>query len=179
MATTAAARRYAKALFGLATDHGNIDAMRGELRGLGAALENSEELRSVLLQPIVPAAERRKVLEGVAAQLQSSTLLKSFYSFLIDQRRLVDFEAIEAEFGRLADAAAGKVVAKVRSAEALSEDQQGRLQRALSARTGQNVELDVEVDPGLLGGVIAQVGDLVFDGSLKSQLDSLRTNLGR
>ncbi len=179
MATTAAARRYAKALFQLAREQGNIDGIRSELRGLHSALEASPELRDVLLQPIHPAGERRKVLEAISEQLQASPILRSFYSFLIDQRRLVDFESIESEYERLADEAAGLVIAKVSAAQDLSEDQKSRLQRALSARTGQTVQLQVEVEPSRLGGVVAQVGDLVFDGSLKTQLDHLRTNLGR
>ena len=106
-------------------------------------------------------------------------MLRRFYSFLIDQRRLVEFAAIEQEFGRLADIAAGLTVARVRSANPLSDDQQARLQRALTARSGRKVTLELEVDPSLLGGLVAQIGDTVFDGSLTTQLNQLRAGLAR
>lgn len=179
MARFAAAERYAKALFQLAKDQGDVAAIRTELHGLGSLLEENEELREVLLQPLHPAAQRRAVLASVAEQLGASNFLKSFYSFLIDQRRLVDFAAIEEAYGELADADAGRTKAQVRSAAPLSDDQRTRLQSALGARAGGTVELELEIDPSLLGGVVAQIGDTVYDGSLKSQLQQLRASLAK
>ncbi|MBM4384807.1 MAG: ATP synthase F1 subunit delta [Deltaproteobacteria bacterium] len=177
MASVTAPRRYARALFSIASEDGSVAAVRAELRGLGALLEASPELRDVLLQPLHSAAERRRVLEGVAEKLGASSLLRRFYSYLIDQRRLVAFDQIEAEFVRLADEAAGKKKARVKSAQPLSADQQARLARALSARAGTTVELEVEVDPALVGGLVAQIGDTVYDGSLRTQLTQLRSTL--
>ena len=131
------------------------------------------------IQPLHPAGERRAVLSAVAEQLGASVLLRSFYSFLIDQRRLVDLDAIREEYARLAEAAAGLVHAEVISARPLRDDQRERLKQALSARTGQQLDIQVSVDPELLGGVVAKVGDLVFDGSLRTQLEQLRAGLGR
>lgn len=177
MPAAAAPRRYARALFSLASEENRVASVREELRSLGAALEASPALREVLLQPLYPASERRRVLEGVAAKLAASSLLKRFYSYLIDQRRLVAFDQIEAEYGRLADEAAGRVKARVRTAQALSAEQQARLARALAARAGRAVELEIEVDPTLVGGLVAQLGDTVYDGSLRTQLAQLRSTL--
>ncbi len=180
MATSnVAVRRYAKALFEIAQEEGRVDAIRAELRGLGALLESNDELSGVLLEPLHPAAQRRAVLKSVLDRLGASAVLRNFYSFLIDQRRLFDVARIENEFGRLADEAAGLIVAKVRIASALSREQRGRLQRALTARTGRNVTLQIEIDPELLGGLVAQVSDTVFDGSLRTQLTQLRTGLSK
>jgi F-type H+-transporting ATPase subunit delta len=177
MPAATAPRRYARALFSLASEENRVAGVREELRKLGAALEASPELRDVLLQPLHPASERRRVLGGVADKLAASSLLKRFYSYLIDQRRLVAFAEIEAEFVRLADEAAGRSKAKVRTAQPLTADQQARLARALSARAGRSVELEVEVDEALVGGLVAQLGDTVYDGSLKTQLTQLRSSL--
>ena len=84
---------------------------------------------------------------------------------------------IVEEYGRLADAASGLVVAQVTAASELDERKRARLRRALSDRTGQEVRLEVTVDPDLLGGAIARVGDTVFDGSIRAQLERLRANL--
>jgi F-type H+-transporting ATPase subunit delta len=174
MPAAAAPRRYARALFLLASEENRVAAVREELRRLAAALEASAELRGVLLQPLHAAAERRRVLDALADKLGASSLVKRFYAYLIDQRRLVAFEEIEAEFVRLADEAAGRSKARVKTAQPLSAEQQARLARALAAKAGRAVELDVEVDPTLVGGLVAQLGDTVYDGSLKTQLVRLR-----
>ncbi len=175
----AATRRYARALFQLAREDGRVAEVREELSQLVELLEGSAELRAVLLQPVYPVAERRAVLEAVADRLGASPLLHHFYAFLIDQRRLVEFEGIQAEFERLADEEAGVVHGQLRSASPLSEEQLADIRRALAARTGRDVQLAVEVDPSLIGGVVAQVGDLLFDGSLRKQLEQLRAGLTR
>ncbi len=179
MAGATAARRYAKALFALARDEDRSVEVRAEIARLSQLLAQNAELRAVLMQPLHPVAQRRAVLRAVAERLGASPLLRHFQSFLVDQRRLVDWAAIEAEYGQLADAAAGLSQARVRSASALSDAQRERLQRALERRSGGRVELEVEVDPSLVGGAVAQVGDVVFDGSLRTQLRQLRASLAR
>jgi F-type H+-transporting ATPase subunit delta len=151
--------------------------VRGELDALAKQLEASPELADVLLQPLYPVEQRRAVLNAVADRLQAGSLLRRFYQVLIDHRRLLDFEEIRAEFARLADEQAGVQRARVRSARALSDAQQERLRRALGARLGREIALEVSVEPALLGGLVAQVGDLVFDGSLRTQLRQLRSSL--
>jgi len=177
--SAAAARRYAKALFSLASEQNRVAELRAETARLGKLLSESAELHAVLFQPLHPVAERRAVLAAVAAKLEASPLLRSFLSLLVDQRRLVDWAEIEAEFGRLADASAGLTQARVRSAAPLSDAQRTRLQRALEQKSGGRVQLEVEVDPTLVGGAIAQLGDLVYDGSLRTQLQQLRASLAR
>ena len=179
MARGAAARRYAKALFELAKEAGEVAQVAGEINSMGELLEGNPELHDVLFRPLHPVAQRRGVLDGVTRRLGASTAVQSFFSLLIDQRRLVDFPAIREEFERLASEDAGLRRAEVVSAGALREDQLERLRRALSARTGGEVEVSVRVDPSLLGGVIAKVGDLDFDGSLRTQLRQRRANLTR
>lgn len=177
MRITAAARRYARALFGLAKDEGRISETREELRQLASLLDSNEELRNALFRPLHPIVERRAVLREVSDRLGAGVTVRNFFSYLIDQRRLIDFDGICAEYERLADVAAGRTRAEVVTAAPLSDEQRERLRRALSARTGQDVELDVAVDATLLGGVIASVGTLVFDGSLRTQLNQLRSSL--
>jgi F-type H+-transporting ATPase subunit delta len=177
MQSSAAARRYARALFGLAKEDGKTQEVRGELDTLADLFEASLELREALLTPLYPVKERRGVLQAIASQEGFSQLITNFYAFLIDQRRLVDFPGIREEFARLVDEDSGLVTAAVVSASPLDEQLQDRLRRALSDRTGFEVRLDVQIDESLIGGAIAKVGDLVFDGSIRAQLDQLRANL--
>ena len=179
MARGAAARRYAKALFELSKEAGQVAEVVGELTSMGDLLDGNPELHGVLFRPLHPVAQRRAVLDGVTDRIGASPTVRSFFSLLIDQRRLIDFPAIHEEFERLASEDAGLRRAEVVSASALRDEQLERLRRALSVRTGCEVDVSARVDPTLLGGVIAKVGDLVFDGSLRTQLRQLRADLTR
>jgi F-type H+-transporting ATPase subunit delta len=179
MRRSAAARRYARALFALARERDAVAPVRGELERLIELFDASPELRQAIFRPLHPVEQRRAVLRGVTERLAASDDVRRFVAFLIDQRRLIDFDAICQEYGRLADAAAGRTRARVVSASPLSQTQQERLRHALAARTGRQIELSVELNPALLGGAIASVGTTVFDGSLRTQLAQLRANLTR
>jgi F-type H+-transporting ATPase subunit delta len=179
MRSSAAARRYARALFALARESGAVEPVRGELARVSAQLDESPALRAALLRPLHPVAERRAVMREVAQRQGLGRDVQNFLFFLIDQRRILDFDAIYGEYQRLADEAAGRLAAQVVSATPLRPDQTDRLRRALATRVGCEVELDLRVDPELIGGAIARVGGLVFDGSLRTQLAQLRDNLTR
>jgi len=174
-----AAHRYAKALFGLAQDERRHHEVRGELERLDRLFGESRELRDALLTPLHPAAERKAALRAIAKVSGVSPLVQNFMSYLVDQRRLIDFDGIVTAYAELADKAAGLLTAEVVAASPLDERRKDRLRRALSERTGQEVRLQIEVDPSLIGGAIAKIGDLVFDGSLRTQLGQLRATLTR
>ena len=177
MPISAAARRYARALFQIAKEDHRIGEVGGELDSLASLLEANDELREALLTPLHPANERKAVLKKICESAGVSPAVRNFYCFLIDRRRLVDFYGIREEYQRLAEEEAGLVTAVVTSASPLDERRKDRLRRALSERTGQEVQLDVKVDPSLIGGAIAEVAGVVFDGSLRAQLNQLRANL--
>jgi F-type H+-transporting ATPase subunit delta len=172
-----AAIRYAKALFALGKEEQRLAPLRRELESLAGLLEAHSELRETLLTPLYPADQRKAVLLEVSNRAELSPLLQNFTAYLIDRRRMIDFDDIFAEFNRLADEDEGLLTAKVRSASPLDAEREERLQRALADRTGRRIRLDVELDPTLIAGAIAQVGDLVIDGSLRTQLGQLRANL--
>jgi F-type H+-transporting ATPase subunit delta len=179
MASAGAPRRYARALFALAREEERVEPVRDELATMARLLEEVPQLRQALLQPLYPAAQRKAVLAALAERLGTSTLLRHFLQFLIDQRRLIDFLAVRAEYERLADEAAGRIHAELVSAAPLADAQVERLRRALARRSGRDVAIRSSVDPALLGGVVAKLGDLVFDGSLRTQLVQLRSSLGK
>lgn len=172
-----AAQRYAKALFGLAQDEHRHREVRAELERLTSLFTESRELAAALLTPMHPAAERKAAIRALAARANVSPLVQNFLAFLIDQRRLIQFDEIAAAYAALADQAEGMLTAEVRVASPLDDRRKDRLRRALSERTGREVKLQIEIDPTLIGGAIAKVGDLVFDGSLRTQLTQLRANL--
>lgn len=177
MASAAAARRYARALFALARDAGEIEGVRGELTRMAELLDSNRELRGALFRPLHPAPERKAALAALAERLGASVTVRHFFQFLIDQRRLVDFDTIRSEYERLADESGGRMRAQVVAATPLEEPQLERLREVLARKSGRDVTLDVTLDPALLGGVVAKLGDLIFDGSLRTQLRQLRSSL--
>lgn len=172
-----AALRYAKALFGLAQEAGAVESVRTELAGVSEAITTVPTLADVLVLPMYPAAERRAALQRLAGPLGLSPLLTHFLSFLIDQRRTRDLAAIHQDYVRLAEEAAGRVRGEVVSATPLDPAQIDRIRAALARRLGRQLDLAIRVDPDLLGGLVARVGNLVFDGSLRTQLAQLRAQL--
>lgn len=172
-----AAHRYAKALFGLAEEDHRHREVRDELENLQSLFDGSRELRDALLTPLHPASDRKAALRAIAERISVSPLVKNFISYLIDQRRLINFSSIVQAYGEFADNAEGLLTAEVISASPLDDRRKDRLRRALSERTGRQVRLEIKIDPAIIGGAIAKVGDLVFDGSLRTQLGQLRANL--
>ena len=177
MRTSAATRRYARAIFELAREDDRVTEVRREFSELSEVVAESKELRTALLTPLHPVEERKKVLNALAERLNLSTRVRNFLAFLVDKRRLIALAAIHEEYERLADELSGRLIAEVRTATPLDEDQQTRLRGALSGATGRDVELEVTLEPELIGGAIAKVGGLIFDGTLRAQLAQLRTNL--
>jgi F-type H+-transporting ATPase subunit delta len=177
MMASGAAQRYAKALFGLAQDERRHREVRAELERLAGIFAGSREIGAALLTPMHPAAERKAALRALAGRESVTPLVQNFLGFLVDQRRLIQFESIVQAYNALADEAEGMLTAEVKVASPLDDRRKDRLRRALSDRTGREVKLQIEVDPSLIGGAIAQIGDLVFDGSLRTQLAQLRANL--
>ncbi len=174
-----AARRYARALFSLAREEDEVASIRAELDDMARLLAANPDLQRRLFQPLHPVRERREVLKSICEQGRGSRMIRNFFAYLIEQRRLVAFDAIHDEFNRLADEAAGRVRAEVRSASPLRDEQRARLIDALAQRTGKEIELTVHVDPSLIGGAIATVGGLVIDGSLRTQLLQLQGTLAQ
>ncbi len=172
-----AAIRYAKALFALCRDENRVREVRTELDALASLLGDHRDLRDALLTPLHPADERKAVLNAVAERIPLSPVMRNFGNYLIDQRRLVALNAIVAEYARLADEEEGLLTAEVTSATELDTNRRERLREALSDRTGRSIRLDLKLEPDLIAGAIAKVGDLVIDGSLRTQLAQLRANL--
>jgi F-type H+-transporting ATPase subunit delta len=174
---SAAAKRYAKAVFDLANESGELEKVTNEFRELGATVEGSPELKGALGNPMVDAAQRKAVMKAILDRSNVSVLTKNSVLFITDHRRSDVLPQIADELSRLSDAKAGRIQAEVTSAAALSEPQYQRVSAALEKLTGQKISLARKVDATLIGGVVVRVGDRVFDGSVATRLRELRTAL--
>lgn len=173
----AIARRYARALFALGQERGDVSAMLAELELLNDTIVESAELVRVLFTPIHPRAERAAVIGKLVRRLELSDEMRSFSMLLVDENRTGRLPQICEALEDMVERAAGRIEAEVTSARELSSEEANALREALSQRLARQVTLKLEVNPDLIGGVVARVGDLLLDGSVRTQLESLRGGL--
>ncbi len=177
MITGSIARRYAKALFALASDGGRVDAWSDALQTLKAAVEGSPDLRDVLSNPVYSKEQRRAIVEQLASALKLDPEPTNLLYLLAERNRLGHLAAVVDTFRDLADAHLGRVRARVTSAIPLDPAAAAAIAEKLAGVTNAKVIVDRAVEPALLGGVVAQVGSVVYDGSLRTQLEDLRRSL--
>jgi F-type H+-transporting ATPase subunit delta len=177
MNTGSIARRYAKALFSLALEKGRAEPWSNSLQGLKAAVEGSPDLRDVLANPVYSREQRRAIVEKLAHALSLDEEPASLLFLLGDRNRLAYLSGVVDTFRDYADQHLGRLRARVTSAVRLDDGAAQAIADELSKKTKAKVLLDRVVDPGILGGVVAQVGSLVYDGSVRTQLEDLRKQL--
>jgi F-type H+-transporting ATPase subunit delta len=171
------ARRYARAIFGLAEGAKAHTEMLEQLGALSAEIAGSAELTRVLMTPLHPRAERKAVLREIGQRLGASTEIRVTSELLVDENRLSLLPAVCEELQRLVDAEAGRVAARVVSARPLDPAAQERIRAALARRVNADIAIEFAVDPELIGGVVARIGDLLLDGSIRTQLEQLGETL--
>ncbi|MCU0661118.1 MAG: ATP synthase F1 subunit delta [Myxococcota bacterium] len=180
MITGSIARRYAKALVAIGEEK---DAMLGlvrEVQRVAEVWDGSDILRQASTSPLLPQWERRKVLSSVVERLGVSAVCKNFVNLLFDRGKLGELPAISREVGNLSDLKENRLRVEVAAPVALSEDVLMRLRAGLARRTGKTVVVTERRDPELLGGVVATVGGVMYDGSLRTSLRQLKESmLGR
>jgi F-type H+-transporting ATPase subunit delta len=167
---------YANARLEVSRAEGHLAEIEDELFRFARTFEGSDELRTALTDPALPAARRVAVVEDLLGgkALQTSAALASF---IVAAGRAGDLPVIIDRFVELAAAEQRRAVAEVRSAIELTPSQTDRLREALNRATGKDVEVKVVVDPSVLGGIVARVGDLVIDGSVRHRLEQLREQI--
>jgi F-type H+-transporting ATPase subunit delta len=173
------ARRYAKALLLIGKDDGQAETYRAELEGLAGLIKQEKELEQAICNPLYNSEERKRVLQSVVERLELSAVMKSFLMLLFDKGRIGFLSDISEFYEKFADELKGVARASLVSASELSSEAVDKIRTALSKRTGKDVILEVEQDPSLIGGIVTRIGDLVLDGSIKTQLLSMRESLKR
>ena len=171
---SAAARRYARALFELASQDREFAGWRRRIESVGA-LFGDEALGAALLNRGVPAEQRLDLLRDLGASLDPEAL--NLGLLLLENGRVADAGGVLEEYDRLVDAAEGRVRATATTAVELSDEERRGLERELGERFGGRVRLETEVDPDILGGLVVRVGDHLVDASVRTRLQQLRRRL--
>jgi F-type H+-transporting ATPase subunit delta len=176
MAQGAVARRYAEAVFDLAKKSKSLDRWRSDLRTAAGILGDPRLIR-VLEDPKIPRATKRKILDD-AFTVSIDPLVHNLLYLLADRGRIGLVPRITDEFITMANREEGIVVANVTTAVALDEAQQKKVQDRLRQLTGaQKIDLRLNTDPRIIGGMIARVGDELYDGSVRTKLNELQERL--
>ncbi len=177
MKNLAIARRYAKALLLIGKEDGQTETYRTELAGFCELVTTQDALGQAITNPLYDAAGRKKVLQTVVERLALSPVMESFLVLLFDKGRFVFLDSINDFYQKLADELKGIARASLVSATELSSETIEKIRSTLSQKTGKDIILEVEQDPSLIGGIVSRIGDLVLDGSIKTQLLNMRESL--
>jgi F-type H+-transporting ATPase subunit delta len=179
------AKRYARALMQLATTPAQRDKYLQNLADFTAACKTHDpsdpsgerDLIKVLAAGHHTLANRRAILHAILQRIGADPNVKKFLELVLERGRISGIEQIYLHYRDLADEAAGRVRATVKTAKALDPAASGRIKTALEKATGKQVLLDTEVDAELIGGLVAHVGSYTLDRSVRTSLDKLRSNL--
>lgn len=174
MISGSVARRYARALLAIGKDQQKDDVLAAEFERLAEVYENSPDLQVVLANPVFSATQRQNVLNSIAARLVLSKTTQDAARLLLARGRMPQLPGIARALREMVDEQAGRVRARLISAKPLDKGTEVRIRAALGRSTGKSVVLDTKEDPSLLAGIVAQVGDVVYDGSLSAQIQALR-----
>lgn len=177
MVTGSLSRRYARAVIDLGQAAGNLDRMGADLRTLAKAMKDSAELQSALTSPAIRRADRRRILDALLTRIGAQPHTKNLVYLLLDSERLGSLEGISREVDAMIQARSGRVSAEIISAKPLDPAQVSQITASLEQLSGKKVDVTRREDPSLLGGVVAKVGDVVYDGSLRTQLRAIREEL--
>lgn len=164
---------YAQGIFEMARAEGHLERVEDELLSVARAVETAPELRSNLTDPQLPLEKKQGIIDELLGG-RASSLTVGVIQLLVSQGRASDLPAIATAVAAAAAASRDKELAEVRSAVPLDDETVDRIAAALGRATGRTVEVKVVVDPDLIGGVVARVGDTVIDGSIAKRMDSLR-----
>jgi F-type H+-transporting ATPase subunit delta len=171
------AERYARALLDIGVDRDSLEALSVELTKVNTLFEDSEELRVLVRHPAFNVEVRKKILEELMTRLVVSPTCRNFVLLLIDQGRASLMREITHSFSDLMDLHLGRVRARVTVAQPLSGVNRTRIERSLANLTGKEVIIEEHLDDSIVAGVITEVNGQVFDGSLRTRLDSLGSQL--
>ncbi len=166
--------RYARALFELALDSGQLEQVEADLSLFDEMMADSEDLTRLVKSPVFSAEEQEKALKAVLTKAGFTEVTLNFFRLVARNRRLFAVKSMISDFDALLSQHRGEVSAQVSTATPLNEEQLSILEDVLKKSVGQDVRVEAKVDPSLLGGLVVKVGSRMIDNSLRTKLDSLK-----
>ena len=171
-------KRYARAFFEIAAEGKQIEKYYSELNQFALIIVQNKALADFLANPVFEQESKKGVVENIIGKLKLSVMTVNFLKLLVDKRRIDVLPDIVFFYRQLMDESLKKVRVNLKTAFPLSSKMQNYITSNLEKVTGRKVEVSVEKDPGLLGGIVIGVGDTLYDGSIKNQLNNMRNLFG-
>lgn len=179
MTNVVLAKRYARALFSIGKEIGELADFFGELKALNNFLHENSEINMALSSPIFPLAEKKNIVSKIEKAFGLKPSLAVFLGLLVERGRIGLMGQIFDTFQEFMDEETGIVRARVKTAVPLSVELGSNLTGVLSKIAGKKVEVELQEDPSIIAGMVVSMGDKVWDGSLRNQLDNIRQSLMR
>jgi len=173
------ARRYAKALANLAEQNNALESAGRQLADLAGLIGGSEELRDSLRETRISSDEKRQVIQALLDRLGSSSLISTFSCYLLSKRRILLLPDISRAFAQILQERLGRMEAQVTATRELDDSVIQSLEQQLSEYTGKKVNVQVQIDPSIIGGIVTRVGSVVIDGSIRNQLYQVHQSIIR
>lgn len=177
MRRTTVIRRYAKALIEIGKEENRYRAIGRELRDLLAVFSGNPELYQLFLNPMYKLEERKGLAEGICENLGVSLEVKRFLSLLVETRDIRLYQGICEAYFRLEDELEGRITAQVEAPVEIDEGLVTGVKERLQTLTGREIVLKVDKNPALIGGLVVRVGNVILDGSIKTQLEKIKGRL--
>jgi F-type H+-transporting ATPase subunit delta len=173
------ARRYAKALLNLAENEKDLDNTGKHLNSITEVYKENLELRQVLSDTKVSSGIKLEILKDVLSKIKVSKLVDTFSRYLLAKRRIDFLPDIERAFNLLLQEKLGRIEANVTTASELPKDTVKKLVNAISSYSGKEIEVNVTIDPSIIGGIVTRIGSTVIDGSIQTYLNQIRQSIIR
>ena len=172
--STGIAERYATAVYDLAREANQVDAIEGDLTALEAALNDSDDFRRLTTSPLYSREEQEQAIKVLAEKMGLTKTMANTLQLMAQKRRLFALPALVKALRETIAEAKGEITAEVTTAKALTKTQSDKLAKSLTASTGKKVSLHATVDESLIGGLVVKVGSKMIDTSIRSKLNSLQ-----
>ena len=173
------ARRYAKALVNLAENEKDLDNTGKHLNSITEVYKENIELRQVLSDTKVSSGIKMEILKDVLIKIKVSRLVDTFSRYLLAKRRIDFLPDIERAFNLLLQEKLGRIEANVTTASELPKDTVKKLVDAISSYSGKEIEVNLTIDPSIIGGIVTRIGSTVIDGSIQTYLNQIRQSIIR
>ena len=177
MSVETIARRYGSALADVVLKNGEIDTVKTELGVWSTLIDSNSGLNDVFANPTVAHARKEEILEGLISKTKPSKTTGNFLRVLLRNGRITEMQAINERFVSELEGRSNVVSADVLSARELPDSEKKDLRSKLEKVTGKTVKMNFQIDPELIGGVVTRIGSTVFDGSVRTKLDTLKEQL--
>jgi len=177
MSVIAIARRYAEALADVAIARDQVDQIDSEVRAFAELMKSNRELRDTFASPIVSQSDKLKVLEAIVARTRPGPMTANLMRTMLGHYRLHHLPEVYEQFRREMNERKGMIIAEVTAAAEVGAAEQAKLGRTIEQMTGKKVEFKFKADPSLIGGMVARIGSVVYDGSVRTQLQEIKEKL--